>query len=152
MNYSKHTDNNSKGTCNCCGKPLSDPVSVDLGIGPVCRVQNKMKEAGERTINMFANRSSYDWGISSDGKVLYITDQGGYKSVTNDMENVLQDISNELSVQDLRGMKIMYRDSMGIWDEVRLSLSDDLIIKGVSFSPLTERDFNKAFEKIVKQN
>ncbi|MEX3556325.1 MAG: DUF6011 domain-containing protein [Burkholderia gladioli] len=31
--------------CGVCGKPLTDPVSVHLGIGPVCRITLKFNEA-----------------------------------------------------------------------------------------------------------
>jgi hypothetical protein len=137
--------NSNLSECKCCGKPLSDPVSVELGIGPVCRVNKKLDELGEKTQNMFANRSMYDWGVR--GSVLYITDEGGYKSVTNDIENVLDDISAEISLQDMSKMKIMYRDSMGIWDGINVTLSGSKI-SGVAFFPLTEKDFTKALNKI----
>ena len=38
----------------------------------------------------------------------------GNKSVTNDIENVLEDIRAELG--DLSGFAVVYRDSMGRWD------------------------------------
>lgn len=139
--------------CNCCGKPLSDPVSVELGIGPVCRVQNKLQEFGEKSGNMFANRSKYQYEVFRN--VLCITDEGGYKSVTNDMENVLQDILNDIEAGeekfDMSKGKIMYKDSMGIWDGVNVTLSGSKI-SGISFYPLTEKDFNKALEKIRNIN
>lgn len=132
--------------CYCCGKALTDPISADLGIGPVCRVKNKEAEHGEKTINMFANRADYDWGIR--GEVLYITDKGGLKSVTNDIENVLGDISEFMEFGDMKKMKIMYRDSAGIWDGIR-PVFNGTRVQNVSFFPLTERDFNKAFEKLI---
>lgn len=149
MNYSKHTDNNSKGTCNCCGKPLSDPISVNLGIGPVCRVNGKMQELQERTGNLFDNRAKYDWGMTPNGKILYITDLGGLKSVTNDLENVLQDIQDTIPLQDMLKARIMYRDSMGVWDGVLIKYSGGSSIQGISFFPLTEKEFNKAQEKLL---
>jgi hypothetical protein len=154
MDYSKHTDNNSKGTCNCCGKSLTDPVSVDLGIGPICRVNKKIEELQEKTSNLFANRSQYDWGITPDGKVLYITDEGGLKSVTNDLENVLRDIADEMSVEMLRNTRIMYRDSMGIWDGVTIEFCSDQeqIIHGIHFFPITEKEFEPAKEKLMNIN
>lgn len=141
--------NKSNSACSSCGKSLTDPISVELGICPVCRTQNKIRELGEKTINMFANRSRYDWGITPDGKVLYITDEGGLKSVTNDMENVLKDITETIAIRDLKNLRIMYRDSMGIWDGVGVSFIEDQAIKGVAFYPLTEKDFGKAKDKIL---
>lgn len=138
----------SSSACSSCGKSLTDPISVELGIGPVCRTLNKIRELGEKTANMFANRSLYDWGITPDGKVLYITDEGGLKSVTNDMENVLKDITETIPISDMKNLRIMYRDSMGIWDGVGVSFVEDSI-KGVTFFPLTEKDSGKAKDKIL---
>ena len=42
----------------------------------------------------------------------------GSKSVTNDIENVLEEIRAELG--NLAGFAIIYRDSMGRWDGVQL--------------------------------
>lgn len=131
--------------CYKCGKTLTDPVSMELGIGPVCRLKKKEGEHSDKTINMFANRSEYDWGIR--GEILYITDKGGMKSVTNDVENVLGDISKVIGFEDMKKMKIMYRDSMGIWDGIRPAINGTGV-KSVSFFPLTERDFDRAFEKL----
>lgn len=138
----KMFDYHSKGTCNCCGKPLSDRVSVSLGIGPVCRVKKKETEMGERTENMFASRADYDYDLAGD--VLWIIDRGGLKSVTNDIENVLKDIEAVIGPEGMKRKKIMYRDSMEIWDGVRVSENGC-----VSFFPLTERDAMKAREKLL---
>lgn len=135
----------SNSACNCCGKPLSDPVSVDIGIGPVCRVQNKLQELGERTGNMYANRAQYDYEVFQG--VLIIEDLGGYKSVTNDMENVLNDIIKAHPEEDISRRKIMYKDSMGIWDGVTVKLHGNRV-SSVSFYPLTEKDFLKALNKV----
>jgi hypothetical protein len=129
-------------SCNCCGKPLSDRISVDLGIGPVCRVKKKEAEMGERTGNMFAPKADYEYDLAGD--ILWIIDRGGYKSVTNDMENILREIGEVIGPDQLRKKKIMYRDSMQIWDGVRLSENGV-----VSFFPLTERDSMKAREKLL---
>lgn len=142
--------NNSKRTCNCCGKPLSDPVSVNLGIGPVCRVTKKTGEMEEKTSNLWANRSQYSWNITLDGKILYITDDGGLKSVTNDIENVLNDIKEKVPAKDFSNLRIMYKDSMGIWDGVGVSLESDNTIKSVSFFSLNETGFQNAREKLMK--
>lgn len=145
-------NNSSVSACYSCGKALSDPVSVELGIGPVCRVKNKMDEFWEKTRNMFANRSEYDWGITSHGDILYITDEGGLKSVTNDMENVLADISEHVVLDELQDLKIIYRDSMGIWDGVNISFGENHSIKGISFYPVTEKNFGRACEKVMSMD
>lgn len=142
-------NNSNASACYSCGKTLSDPVSVELGIGPVCRVKNKMDEFQERTRNMFANRSEYDWGMTPDGKILYITDEGGLKSVTNDLENVLQDIQETIPLRDLVNARIMYRDSMGIWDGISIKYTPGMAIQSVSFFPITEKEFNQAKAKLM---
>lgn len=51
---------------------------------------------------------------------ILIVDTGanhGFMSVTNDMENVLHDISVELNL-NLENTKIIYRDSENIWDGI----------------------------------
>lgn len=60
-----------------------------------------------------------DYTYTVEGGVIAITDLDlGNKSVTNDIENVLEDIRAELG--DLAGYSVIYRDSMGRWDGVRL--------------------------------
>ncbi|HET6558089.1 MAG TPA: DUF6011 domain-containing protein [Prolixibacteraceae bacterium] len=129
-------------TCSCCGKPLEDPISVQFGIGPVCRVAKKLKEMSERSGNLFANRAEYDYGIQ--GEVIWIVDNGGLKSVTNDMENILADIIREEEI-DLCRYKIMYQDSMGIWDGVRIGSSGS-----VTFFPIGEVKQHHAKNKLLE--
>lgn len=60
-----------------------------------------------------------DYTYTIEGNVIAIVDLDlGSKSVTNDIENVLEDIRAELG--DLAGFAVIYRDSMGRWDGVRL--------------------------------
>lgn len=62
-------------------------------------------------------RAGYTYTV--EGTVIAITDLDlGNKSVTNDIENVLKDIRAELG--DLAGYSVIYRDSLGRWDGVRL--------------------------------
>ena len=54
-------------------------------------------------------------------EVVLIVDKGlGRRSVSNDLDNVLHDVSLELP-RWLRSYAVMYRDSMGRWDEIRLT-------------------------------
>lgn len=60
-----------------------------------------------------------DYTYTVEGSVIAIIDlDQGSKSVTNDMENVLDDIQAQIG--DLSGYAVIYRDSMGRWDGVRL--------------------------------
>ncbi|WP_157266396.1 DUF6011 domain-containing protein [Azohydromonas aeria] len=118
--------------CLICGKPLTDPVSVALKIGPVCRCQIKMAEAMDRTMDLFGPpRSTYSWTVE-DG-VICIVDLNGGKSVTNDAENVIADLVTAGAPVDT--MPVIYRDSVGVWDE--LAVADS---RFSTFRSVHERD------------
>ncbi len=60
-----------------------------------------------------------DYTYTVDGSVIAIVDlDQGSKSLTNDMEHVLDEIQAELG--SLAGYSVIYRDSMGRWYGVRL--------------------------------
>lgn len=141
--------------CSICKRPLTDPVSVRLGIGPVCRIQRKLDYMNEKTENMFENRSDYSYKIDYENNIIAITDNGGLKSVTNDIEKVIADIAMETQIT---GRTIIYKDSMGIWDgiEVTMEMKETKTeqigtIKKIEFFPLTETQYEKAVEKVIKR-
>jgi hypothetical protein len=83
-----------------------------------------------------------DYTYTVEGSVIAIVDLDlGSKSVTNDMENVLDDIRAELG--DLAGYAVIYQDSMGRWDGVRQ--------KGysVEFYALNELDQQQAASRLL---
>ena len=92
--------------------------------------------------NLFSNRSEYQYGTRGD--IVWIRDLGGMKSVTNDIENVLQDILQDIALET---KKIIYQDSMGIWDEVRCQIEAGTV-KGVTFHSIGEKDMSKALFSI----
>jgi len=105
--------------CSTCKKPLSDPQSVLRGIGPVCWAERLKKYREEKTSNLFGNRAEFSWGI--DGKNLWIKDNGTTcRSLTNDMENALVLIQIELGNQSIAYYDIVYKDSDGFWDGVKI--------------------------------
>ena len=55
-------------TCRCCGKALTDSLSVELGIGPVCRITAKTKEAKDMNGNLFSNRADPAEAMSTYSK------------------------------------------------------------------------------------
>lgn len=156
--------------CMCCGRELSDPRSVELGIGPICAMSRKTREKDKRDGNMFGHRAQYSWGI--DGNVLWLKDDGTEcRSLTNDLENCLTEIAGELKGgKTLLDYRIIYRDSTSIWDAVRvteLKGVTDLVaalsmLKGIrpywtpyckiSFYPVREVDYTAAREKILADN
>ena len=67
---------------------------------------------------MKRTRFSADYTYTVEGSVIAIVDLDlGNRSVTNDMELVLDEIRAELG--DLAGYSVIYQDSMGRWDGVR---------------------------------
>lgn len=76
-----------------------------------------------------------------DHGVLSIIDQARGASVTNDIENVLAEIA-EHGV-DLSTVQVMYRDTQGIWDAVKLDEG-----RFAAFVSLNEKDENRARQKL----
>ena len=128
---------NQSSICAVCGKPLTDPNSIELGIGPVCRVTWKIKSIGEKTGNLFSNRSKYSYRI--DGHLIAITDEGGMKTVTNDIDNIIDDLINDGIEVD--NYFFIYKDSYGIWDG---------IVRGttITFYSINEKNYFDAKKKV----
>lgn len=141
----------ASATCSKCGKSLSDPISISFRLGPVCRLNKKLENMNNG--NLFASRAEYEYDI--EGSILWIADKGGMKLVTNDIENILADIAKD---QDISRKKIMYKDSDGIWDEIRATIAtkkvegkDVVSISNLEFLPITEKEFSKAKEKLLSK-
>ncbi|HYD61941.1 MAG TPA: DUF6011 domain-containing protein [Noviherbaspirillum sp.] len=126
-------------TCSCCGKPLTDPVSVEIGMGPVCRISNKEKEVQNKNGNLFANRASYDFTIEQG--IVCVVDLDNGRSVTNDAENVIADLAAKGI--DLDTHLVIYRDTLGVWDQLQVSN-----LRFAGFKSLNERDKELAKLKV----
>ena len=127
--------------CKVCHRPLTDLVSIALGVGPVCRVQGKQKECDLAQSSLFA--SEYKWGI--DRGTIWIKDLKGIKSVTADIKNVLSNILKSVK-NDTGSIKyrIMYKDYYDIWDEILVDSEGNFM----GFSPLTEIEYENAYDKL----
>lgn len=91
---------------------------------------------------MSSYRFRADYTYTVEGTVIAIVDlDQGSKSVTNDMENVLADIRADLG--DLGGYGVVYRDSLGRWDGVRLDGSV------VAFYALNEATQEQAIRRLL---
>lgn len=152
--------------CKICGKPLTNPISTLLEIGPVCRMRMKLKEHKEKQGNMFGNRAKYRYKIIDN--VLCIMDEGrDCRSVTNDMENVLAEIASDIGCQTFSSLDAyIYRDSMGVYDgvkfdfrakDVRVNVRHLREVGGTFIAPnvanltfyyIGEKDVLKAIEKV----
>lgn len=64
-------------------------------------------------------RADYWAALAEDELIIVDTDKGNM-SVTNDLEAVLLEIWRHLipTGQDMRDLKIRYRDSAGVWDRI----------------------------------
>lgn len=83
-----------------------------------------------------------DYTYTIDGSVISIVDLDlGSKSVTNDIDTVLDDIRAERG--DLSGYAVIYRDSTGRWDGVRL------VGSSVEFYSLNETDPERAASRLL---
>ena len=92
--------------------------------------------------NRHKGRFRADYTYTVEGSVIAIIDlDQGSKSVTNDIGNVLDDIRAEIG--DLAGYAVIYRDSMGRWDGVRL------IGSSVEFYALNETDGEQAAARLL---
>lgn len=83
-----------------------------------------------------------DYTYTVEGNVIAIVDLDlGNRSVTNDIEYILDDIRSEIG--DLAGYSVIYRDSMGRWDGVRL------VNWTVHFYGLGEADKESAMNRLL---
>lgn len=89
---------------------------------------------------MSKSKSNYTYTI--DGNVIFIEDLDGAMSVTNNVENVLQEISKEME-SPISNFKVIYRDTDGNIDGI--STEDG---KFKDFYPIGERSYYAAKLKI----
>ncbi len=88
-------------------------------------------------------RSNYTYFI--DGNILFIEDIGLRKSVTNDIENVLEDLTKELNTS-MFNFRVIYRDSYGRIDQALVNKDG----KFRGFYYIGEASYHAAKLKIVE--
>lgn len=148
-------------SCSKCHRPLKNPLSIELKMGPVCRLTNKIKSMNKESL--FAPRSSFIWGFLKPTNpkfikpIIWIEDNDNGKSVTNDIDNVLRDINQELTMlistdeDSILNYLIMYRDTAGVWDGITASeagVGRDGAFFNASFFSIHKRDRQEAAEKL----
>lgn len=103
--------------CLRCNRPLKDPDSISIGFGPRCRMTNKQEGSKGPTADLFGNSKHYS---HIEQNVLIIIDlAGGGRSVTEDIDNVLLDLFQDITSLDKK--IIIYRDQLGIFDGIHLN-------------------------------
>lgn len=166
----------SSGGCSCmvCGKWLTDPISVELRVGPVCRGSGKYiprtkdrKRKKTKQLSLFDDmKAHYEWGIT-DG-VIWVIDLDRGKSVTNDLANVVMEIDAGFPFPkegtSIFDYPLMYRDTTKTWDgiilrgipqdreKVREHGFNEHHNYGEDFYPIRETDFQVALQKCLKWN
>lgn len=125
--------------CIACGRELTDPASIRVGVGPICATKLERKQRGE--LRPWA-RPSFRFEKVGQGAhaILIIEDQSnshGGPSVTNAVEEVLQSIADDLGA--LPSM-IIYRDSLGTWDRIRATSRGAFL----GFDPIGARGYSSA--------
>jgi hypothetical protein len=98
--------------CRICKRLLKNPLSVELGIGPVCRAKDNLQ--GEFDFM----RAQFDVVKHESGLYIFIRDIGHNtgRSVTNDSEYVVEQLYLENGITD--ETRIFYEDSGGRIDEI----------------------------------
>lgn len=98
--------------CSCCGRRLTDHVSVRHGIDPICRANGAAP-----TRDLFTTRSDYTVEDLLDVILVTDLDRGG-RSVSNDTVGVIDDLRKAGLIR--QGVPVVYRDSSGTWDQMRV--------------------------------
>jgi len=124
-------------TCGICHKPLTDALSVQLGIGPVCRLNLKIEEATRRDLFSWDARACYDYEIVNG--VVCIVDHDRGRSVTNDAAAVIDDLIAD--GVDLSNRPVIYLDTEKTWD--MLDVRND---RFAGFRSINERDRDAAIK------
>lgn len=140
--------NNKAGdSCRVCGRQLKNPESRDRGVGPVCGGGFKKsirKRKDKETLDMF--NAEFEYRFRDKVLVIYDLNRGA-RSVTNDMENVLKNISKENPGREIDSRTlIVYQDSMGRFDGVKWLKSQDRA-EFIALQVLTEKE---AIAKIIQ--
>ena len=137
--------------CMYCNKELTDPTSVERGIGPICWDHMIEERQSRKKTTYPADKSDYEYYFrycKDDSPILVITDLHlGGMSVTNNMEAILDKIATDVNVNiyflTQCGLQVIYRDSEGNYDGVRIDDSGT-----VRFYPLTDRPVTSETEAI----
>lgn len=82
-----------------------------------------------------------DYSYSVEEGVVCIVDHDNGKSVTNDADNVIDDLVK--AGIDVSGMPVIYRDTEGYWDQLLVSES-----RFVDFASIHERERIAAIRKV----
>lgn len=90
-------------------------------------------------------KAKADYKYEINGNIIFIEDLDlGNKSVTNDIENILEDVAEEHNLE-LNNFHVIYRDCTGDIDGVLIRNNEFS-----SFYSIGEKDYESAVKKIKK--
>ena len=78
------------------------------------------------------------------GNVIAIIDHDGGRSVTNDVENVIDDLTRQGF--DLSRYRVIYRATRGIWDQLLIDRTGHF----AGFCSINERDLSAALARLTR--
>jgi hypothetical protein len=87
-------------------------------------------------------RSFYSYEVVDN--IIAIIDHGEGKSVTNDAENVIEDLARQGF--DFTHYRVVYKDTRGIWDQILVDRAGHF----AGFSSINERDLPAALGKLAR--
>ena len=98
--------------CRICRRRLKNPLSVRLGIGPVCRARHSLQ--GELDFM----RAEIQVLRHEPGKFIYVLDVGHNvgRTVTNDAAYIVELLFSKYGITE--ETRIFYKDSVGRIDEI----------------------------------
>lgn len=88
-----------------------------------------------KDINMKKSTANFHYTMENYGNMKYIAivDFGGpYRSVTNDIENVVDDILKWEGIKNYRDYFVIWKDSMGTWDGYNISTREIVLLSDES--------------------
>jgi len=136
-------------TCGKCRKPLKSPKSVERGYGPICWRAILREQPKDP-----ADESDFTYRIEgNETPVLIITDlDRGGKSVTNNIEVILKSIADAdgLDIYSFIGMPIIYRDSEGNYDGIKVNDRGLVVFHPLSFAGYVT-DEQEAIEAVRRE-
>lgn len=135
------SDEDDMGRCLRCGKDLSDPISLDLSFGPICRIAIKYEEYWHRSLDLFGS-SDYTYDILGDILVIVDLSNGG-ASIASEIDVILSEISSE--VGGLDSYSVICRDAQGVYDGICVRNN-----KFLGFYSINEKSLNEAVIEVKR--
>lgn len=88
-----------------------------------------------------------EYTLAVDGNLVVLEDLDQGPSITNTAEVVVKEVANALALQglDINRFTVIYRDTMGIWDEIKVEES-----RFAGFAPIQKWERPTDYERARK--